>query len=67
MVALPTPRGASPAVWGQSHASGPKGRVRRVGSQRRRAAIADALRIVGVWVCVSKIMTEHLSSLAAAD
>ncbi|SHO75680.1 Hypothetical protein MSYG_0012 [Malassezia sympodialis ATCC 42132] len=49
MVALPTPRGASPAVWGQSHAAGPKGRVRRVGSQRRRTAVADALRLVAIW------------------
>ncbi|WFD22080.1 hypothetical protein MEQU1_000742 [Malassezia equina] len=49
LVALPTPRGATPAVWGQSHATGPQGRIQRVGSQRRRTAVADALRMVGVW------------------
>ena len=56
LTAVPTPRTRSYDAWGQaSH-----GTVRRIGSVRRRASVAEALRIVAVWSayqCVRPILT----------
>lgn len=55
LATVPTPRTRSYDAWGQaSH-----GTVRRIGSVRRRASVAEALRIVAVWSayqCVRPIL-----------
>lgn len=60
LVAMPTPLGRHRNVWGEARA----GTSRRVGSPRRRASIAEALRILVVWCayqCIRPALTHPLT------
>lgn len=50
LAAVPTPHTRSHHAWGEASIVHELGSSRRVGSVRRRAAIAEALRVVAVWV-----------------
>lgn len=59
LATVPTPRARSYDAWGQAT----HGTVRRIGSIRRRASVAEALRIVAVWCayqCVRPILTHPI-------
>ena len=48
LAAVPTPHTRSHHAWGEASIVHELGSSRRVGSVRRRAAIAEALRVVAV-------------------